>query len=148
LKDIRKKVNKKINDNYNKRQKILTEIKKSLNIDFGKISNYRDEIIISTQSLHNTINNNFENSNDNRNNILNKSSLTRDDNDDPSYDYHNQRKSSLFRINIPNSILGFPQFYYKNKEINYLTISELVNLQKDMDYILEEVEKEINKTLD
>ena len=148
MKDVRKKVNKKINENYDKRQKILTEIKKSLNIEFGKISNYKDEIIIPYPSSKNSKNNNDNvEKNSNSNNSLKKTPSLIDNKGDPSYDYHNQRISSLFRIDIPDSIVGIAQFYYRNKEINNLTLSELANLQKDMDYILEEIEKEIGKTL-
>jgi hypothetical protein len=46
LKDLRNRINKKINKNYNQRQKILNEIKQTLDIDFNKISVYSSVIEI------------------------------------------------------------------------------------------------------
>ncbi len=46
LKSFRHRINKKINKNYNQRQKILAEIKRALDIDFNKIVCYSSEIII------------------------------------------------------------------------------------------------------
>ncbi len=50
MKDLRNRINKKINKNYNQRQKILTEIKQTLDIDFNKISTYSSEIEIYSHS--------------------------------------------------------------------------------------------------
>ena len=44
LKDIRNRINRKIDEKYKARQKILTRIKDYLNIDFNKIAIYRKEI--------------------------------------------------------------------------------------------------------
>ena len=41
LKEIRNRINKKIDEKYKERQKILTRIKEYLNIDFNKISSYQ-----------------------------------------------------------------------------------------------------------
>ncbi len=56
LKDFRNRINKKIDENYKSRQKILTRIKDYLNIDFNKIAIYRSEINIKSpagSNLHN-----------------------------------------------------------------------------------------------
>ena len=44
LKEIRNRINRKIDEKYKERQKILTRIKDYLNIDFNKIAIYRSEI--------------------------------------------------------------------------------------------------------
>ena len=136
MKDLRNRINKKINKNYNQRQKILTEIKQTLDIDFNKITIYSSVIEI------------FSHSQDHR--------------DEFKVDFQNKKKTSnekevklsnetkekpLFRINLPDSIVGSQRFYYKDVELSNLTIEELNNLKKDLDFILKETEKEIDKLL-
>jgi hypothetical protein len=53
----------------------------------------------------------------------------------------------LFKVDLPDSIIGSQRYYYKDIEINSLSIEELNNLKKDLDYILKEIEKEIDKLL-
>lgn len=138
MKDIRKRINKKINDDYNKRHKILSEIRQALDIDFGKISNYKTEIIVpwridegkaknmdyNFQKDKAFINSNIEDSNEN---------------------IYRKEKPSFFKINIPESTIGGSQFYYKGNDINRLTLEELRDLRKDLDYILKEIENEIER---
>lgn len=50
LKEIRNKINKKIDENYKIRQKRIVKIKECLSIDFNKISNYESEINIAYPS--------------------------------------------------------------------------------------------------
>ena len=112
LKDIRNRINKKIDENYKTRQKILTRIKEYLNIDFNKISIYRFEI-------------NIKYHNDNNHTIKNE----------------NYKDNTLFKIEIPGSIIANARFYYKGIDIDSLSIEELKNLEKDLEYILNEIEK-------
>ena len=44
-------------------------------------------------------------------------------------------------------MIGSQRFYYKDIELNNLSIEELNNLKKDLDYILREIDKEIDKLL-
>ena len=58
-----------------------------------------------------------------------------------------KEKKPLFRIDLPHSIIGSQRFYYKDVELNNLSIEELNNLKKDLDFILIEIEKEVDKLL-
>jgi hypothetical protein len=116
LKDIRNKINKKIDENYKTRQKILTRIKDYLSIDFNKISIYRSEINIGYPN--------------NSNNTKNK----KDDKD-----------NALFKIEMPGSIIANARFYYKGIDIDSLSIKEIKNLEQDLEYIVKEIEKKIDE---
>jgi hypothetical protein len=128
LKDLRNRINKKINKNYNQRQKILTEIKQTLDIDFNKISIYSSEIEIYSHS-HDP-NSEFKDDSQNKKKINNEREV-----------------KPLFRIDLPDSIVGSQRFYYNGVELSNLTIEELNNLKKDLGFILKEIEKEIDKLL-
>lgn len=147
MKDLRNRINKKINKNYNQRQKIISEIKQALDIDFNKISIYSTEIKI------------FPNF-DNPDNINNITSIVTNEVETPAKirpkAKTKERASSsvvvvnqtpLFRVDLPDTIIGSQRYYYKNTEINNLSIQELNNLKKDLDYILREIEKEIDRLL-
>jgi hypothetical protein len=136
LKDLRNRINKKIRKNYNQRQKIISDIKQALDIDFNKISVYSSEIKI------------FPDSKEAKN--------------VPEVDLVNKPKSSvnlgskevevvttkpLFRVEVPDSIIGSQRYFYKGVEMNSLPLEELGNLKKDLDYILKELEIEIDKVL-
>jgi hypothetical protein len=140
LKALRHRINKKINKNYNQRQKILSEIEMALDIDFNKIVCYSSEIIISpspsknyginleTDSLDKITSNNL--------------------NDLDGINSANKNKENpLFQIQLSNSFAGSQRFYYKGIEINSLSMDELNNLKKNLDYILNDTEKEIDKLL-
>ena len=58
-----------------------------------------------------------------------------------------QEKKSLFRIDLSHSMSGSQRFYYKNKDINNLSIEELNNLKRDLGFILREIDKKIDKLL-
>jgi len=144
LKDLRNRINKKINKNFNQRQKIISEIKQALDIDFNKISIYSTQIKIFPNF------NNPENSRD-TSNITNEldspakvksKSKTRE-----SVSNNVDKQSPLFKVDLPDTIIGSQRYYYKDTEINSLSIEELNNLKKDLDYILKEIEKEIDKML-
>ena len=119
LKEIRNRINKKIDEKYKERQKILTRIKEYLNIDFNKISSYQSEINIEHPNTKN-----FE--------------IKKERND---------QSSILFKIEIPGSIIANARFYYKGKEIDSLSIEEAKNLVKDLEYILKEIEKKTDKVI-
>ena len=137
MKDLRNRINKKINKNYNQRQKILNEIKQILDIDFYKISIYFSVIEIhfrsSDPSTESTVDsqNKKEKSNENEVELPNNT----------------QEKKSLFRIDLSHSMSGSQRFFYKNKDINNLSIEELNNLKRDLGFILREIDKEIDKLL-
>ncbi len=116
LKDIRNRINKKIDSNYKTRQKILSRIKDVLTIDFNKISIYREEINIKYPSVNTT--------------------TAKKEND--------KKDDILFKVEIPESLIGKARYYYKGTEIDYLSIEEANNLEKDLKYILEEIEKNTN----
>jgi hypothetical protein len=116
LKDIRNRINKKIDANYKTRQKILSRIKDVLAIDFNKISIYREEIIIKYPNVNTT--------------------TTKKEND--------KKDDTLFKVEVPDSLIGKARYYYKGTEIDYLSIEEANNLEKDLKYILEEIEKNTN----
>ena len=117
LKEIRNKINKKIDENYKIRQKRIVKIKECLSIDFNKISNYGLEINIAYPNTQIKTKNN------------------------------KGKEASLFKIEIPGSIISNARFYYKEKDIDYLSIKELANLENDLQYILAEIEKKIDEYL-
>ena len=119
LKNIRNRINKKIEVNYKTRQKILSRIKDVLTIDFNKISIYRDEINIK-----------YPNSN---------TTTTKKQND--------KKDDILFKVEIPDSPIGNARYYYKGTEIDNLSIEEANNLENDLKYILEEIEKNTNEII-
>lgn len=136
MKDLRNRINKKINKNYNQRQKILTEIKQTLDIDFNKISTYSSEIEIYSHSHDPSAESKVDSQNNKK--ISNEREVK------PSND---TKERLLFKIDLPDSIIGSQRFYYKGVELSNLTIEELNNLKKDLDFILKEIEKEIDKLL-
>jgi len=119
LKEIRNRVNKKIDEKYKERQKILTRIKECLNIDFNKISIYQSEINIEHPNAKNL-------------------EIKKERND---------QSNILFKIEVPGSIIANARFYYKGKEIDSLSIEEAKNLVKDLEYILKEIEKKTDKVI-
>jgi len=137
LKDLRNRINKKINKNYNQRQKILNEIKQTLDIDFNKISVYSSVIEIH----HNSHDPSAEFKVDSQNEK--KISTEKDE----KLSNETKEKKPLFRIDLPGSIIGSQRFYYKDVELNNLSLEELNNLKKDLDFILIEIEKEVDKLL-
>jgi hypothetical protein len=58
---------------------------------------------------------------------------------DEKLSYETKEKKPLFRIDLPGSIIESQRFYYKDVELN--------NLKKDLDFILIEIEKEVDKLL-
>ena len=108
LKDIRNRINKKIDEKYKERQKILTRIKECLNIDFNKISIYQSEINIEHPNAKNL-------------------EIKKERND---------QSNILFKIEVPGSIIANARFYYKGKEIDSLSIEEAKNLVKDLELSL------------
>ncbi|MDQ4073042.1 MAG: hypothetical protein M3162_01920 [Thermoproteota archaeon] len=138
LKDIRNRINKRINAKYDERQKILSKIKNALNIEFNKISFYRDEIVIDKK--------NFQNREDT--NILQASKGTKKINTENMVgagDDGNQ--APFFKVELPESIIGSSRFYYKGVEVDYLSIEDLKNLENDLEFILKEIEGEVDKFL-
>ncbi len=136
MKDLRNRINKKINKNYNQRQKILTEIKQNLDIDFNKISIYSSVIEI------------FSHPHDPSGELKVDSQNKKKTNNEKNVNSSSEMKEKpLFRIDLPDSIIGSQRFYYKDVELSNLTIEELNNLKKDLDLILKEIEKEIDKLL-
>ncbi len=119
LKDIRNRINKKIDGNYKARQKVLGRIKEILDIDFNKIAIYRGEISIKYPK-------------DNNKNTLEKENETND---------------ILFKIELPTSFIGKARYYYKDIDIDSLPIEELNNLENDLEYILDEIEKNTDRII-
>ena len=119
LKATRNRINKKIDANYKTRQKILSRIKDVLTIDFNKIAIYREEINIK-----------YPNSN---------TTSTKKEN--------GKKDDIMFKVEIPDSLIGKARYYYKGTEIDYLSIEEAINLEKDLKYILEEIEKYTNEII-
>lgn len=119
LKEIRNRINKKIDEKYKERQKILTRIKEYLNIDFNKISIYQSEINIEHPNTKNL-------------------EIKKE---------RNAQSNILFKIEVPTSIIANARFYYKGKEIDSLSIEEAKNLVKDLEYILKEIEKKTDKVI-
>lgn len=136
LKDLRNRINKKINKNYNQRQKILAEIKQTLDIDFNKISTYSSVI-----DIHSHL---FDPSAELR---VDSQNIKKMSNERGVNQYNETKEKPLFRIDLPDSIIGSQRFYYKGVEVSNLTIEELNNLKKDLAFILKEIEKEIDKLL-
>ncbi len=136
LKDLRNRINKKINKNYNQRQKILAEIKQTLDIDFNKISSYSSVIEIHSHSSDPSAE--FRVDSQNIKTMSNERGVSQ---------YNETKEKPLFRIDLPDSIIASQRFYYKGVEVSNLTIAELNNLKKDLDFILKEIEKEIDKLL-
>jgi hypothetical protein len=136
MKDLRNRINKKINKNYNQRQKILAEIKQSLDIDFNKISTYSSVIEIHSHSSDPSTEFRVDSEN------IKKMSSERGVNQN-----NKTKEKPLFRIDLPDSIIGSQRFYYKGVEVSNLTIEELNNLKKDLDFILKEIEKEVDNLL-
>lgn len=136
LKDLRNRINKKINKNYNQRQKILAEIKRTLDIDFNKITTFSSVIEIHTHSSDPSAEFRVDSQN------IKKMSNERGVNQ-----YNETKEKPLFRVDLPDSIMGSQRFYYKGVEVSNLTIEELNNLKKDLDFILKEIEKEVDKLL-
>ena len=135
LKDLRNRINKKINKNYNQRQKILAEIKQTLDIDFNKIST---SSVIEIHSHSSDPSAEFRVDSQNIKKMSNEKGVNR---------YNETKEKPLFRIDLPDSIIGSQRFYYKGVEVSNLTIEELNNLKKDLDFILKGIEKEIDKLL-
>jgi hypothetical protein len=136
MKDLRNRINKKINKNYNHRQKILAEIKQSLDIDFNKISTYSSVIEIHSHSSDPSTE--FRVDSENIKKMSNERGVNQN---------NKTKEKPLFRIDLPDSIIGSQRFYYKGVEVSNLTIEELNNLKKDLDFILKEIEKEVDKLL-
>ena len=136
MKDLRNRINKKINKNYNQRQKILAEIKQTLDIDFNKISTYSSVIEIYSHS-----------SDPGADFRVDSQNIKKMSNGKGVNQYNEKKEKPLFRIDLPDSIIGSQRFYYKGVEVSNLTIEELNNLKKDLDFILKEIEKEIDKLL-
>ena len=136
MKDLRNRINKKINKNYNQRQKILGEIKQALDIDFNKISIYSSEIkIFSNSNRHQNVAK-IESVNKQKSYDKKESVATESVHIDP-----------MFRVELPDSIIGSQRYFYKGIEISSLPLEELDSLRKDLDYILKEVEIEIDRIL-
>jgi len=136
LKDIRNRINKKIRKNYNQRQKIIGDIKQALDIDFNKISIYSSEIKIFADSTETK--NATEIVPDNKP----KSSVNLDSNTAEVL-----TTKPLFRVELPDTMIGSQRYFYKGMEISSLSLDELDNLKKDLDFILKELEIEIDKVL-
>lgn len=144
MKDLRNRINKKINKNFNQRQKIISEIKQALDIDFNKISIYSTDIKIFP------ISNNPENSIDTSNithELDSPAKVKPKGKTRESVSSNVVKQNPLFKVDLPDSIIGSQRYYYKDIEISSLSIEELNNLKKDLDYILKEIEKEIDKLL-
>ncbi len=142
---IRNKINKKINEIYNQRQKILSEIKKVLDIEFNKISSYATEINIKSNMLSNNDTNVIDTTTTTTTPVAPLKGIAKNSNE--QVDNYIKDQKSYFKIELPGSIIGNPRFYYKDIEIDSLNMNELQNLKKDLDYIIKEIEKEVNKIL-
>ena len=57
---------------------------------------------------------------------------------------NDKKDDTLFKVEVPDSLIGKARYYYKGTEIDYLSIEEANNLEKDLKYILEEIEKNTN----
>lgn len=136
MKDIRNRINKKIRKNYNQRQKIIDDIKQALDIDFNKISIYSSEIKIFADSTE------TKNATEIIPGNKPKSSVNLD-----STTAEVLRTKPLFRVELPDTMIGSQRYFYKGMEISSLPLDELDNLKKDLDFILKELEIEIDKVL-
>ncbi len=119
LKDIRNRINKKIDGNYKARQKVLGRVKEVLDIDFNKISIYRGEINIGYPTK------------DNKNNDIEG----------------HEKDNILLKIELPTSFIGKARYHYKDIDIDSLSIEELNNLENDLEYILDEIEKDMDRII-
>jgi hypothetical protein len=118
-KNIKNRINRKIDKVYNERQKVLQRIRNTLDIDFYKISIYMDNIIIKNPSDGTTNTRKEENGTD----------------------------SIFFRIELPSSTREKPRFYYEGIALETLSIKEADNLEKNLSYILEEIEKRLDEII-
>ena len=96
MKDLRNRINKKINKNYNQRQKILNEIKQILDIDFYKISIYFSVIEIHFQSSDPSTEFTVDSQNKKEKSNENEVELSN----------NTQEKKSFFRIDLSHSMSG------------------------------------------
>lgn len=142
MKDVRNRINKKINKNFSQRQKIISEIKQALDIDFNKISIYSTEI-----KIFPIFNNPESSSSINTNELDSPTKVKSKSKTRESVQVSVDKQIPLFKIDLPDTIIGSQRYYYKDIEINNLSIEELNNLKKDLDYILKEIEKEIDKLI-
>jgi len=136
LKDLRNRINKKIRKNYNQRQKIIGDIKQALDIDFNKISVYSSEIKIFSDSKEPK----------NATEIDSVRKLRQSVNLD-SRGSEAVTTKPLFRVELPDSMIGSQRYFYKGVEISGLPLDELGNLKKDIEFILQKLEIEIDKVL-
>ena len=118
-KDIRNRINKKIDVNYKARQKVLGRIKEILDIDFNKIAIYRGEISIKYPK-------------DNNKNTLEK---------------ENEANDILFKIELPTSFIGKARYYYKGMDMDSLSLEDSSSLENDLEYILGEIEKNTDRII-
>jgi hypothetical protein len=119
LKDIRNRINKRIDGNYKARQKVLGRIKETLDIDFNKIATYQGEISIGYPK-------------DNSKNTLEK---------------ENEADGILFKIELPTSFIGKARYYYKDMDIDSLSLEDSNSLENDLEYILGEIEKNTDRII-
>jgi hypothetical protein len=119
LKDIRNRINRKIDENYKARQKVLGRIRESLDIDFNKIAIYRREINIGHPK----------------------------DDHEGSPGKEGNKDSALLKIELPTSFIGKARYYYKGIDIDSLTLEEANNLESNLEYILEEIEKNMDRII-
>lgn len=119
LKDIRNRINKRIDGNYKARQKVLGRIKEILDIDFNKIAVHQGEISIKYPK-------------DNNKNTLKK---------------ENEADDVLFKIELPTSFIGKSRYYYKGIDIDSLSLEESNSLENDLEYILGEIEKNTDRII-
>ncbi|HEU5119616.1 MAG TPA: hypothetical protein VFT71_01400 [Candidatus Nitrosocosmicus sp.] len=118
-KNIKNRINRKIDKVYNERQKVLQRIRNTLDIDFYKISIYTDNIVIK--------------------NPTNGATNTRKE--------ENDTDDILFRVELPSSTREKPRFYYKGITLDSLSIKEADYLEKNLSYILEEIEKRLDEII-
>ena len=119
LKDIRNRINKRIDGNYKARQKVLGRIKEVLDIDFNKIAIYQGEISIKYPK-------------DSNKNTLKK---------------ENGADDILFKIELPTSFIGKARYYYKGIDVDSLSLEESNSLENDLEYILGEIEKNTDRII-
>jgi hypothetical protein len=119
LKDIRNRINKRIDGNYKARQKVLGRIKEILDIDFNKIAIYQGEISIKYPK-------------DSNKNTLKKEI---------------EADGILFKIELPTSFIGKARYYYKGMDIDSLSLEDSNSLESDLEYILGEIEKNTDRII-
>ncbi len=108
----------------------------TLDIDFNKISIYSSVIVIHSHS--------HDPSAEFKGDSQNKIKISNENDGKPS---NETKEKPLFRIDLSHSIIGSQRFYYKDVELSNLSIEGLNNLKKDLDFILREIEKEVDKLL-